>query len=282
MFQFLIDVQQHSFLQYALATGLLASIACGVIGTYVIVRNISYIAGGISHTVLGGIGAALYFKTVHGWNWINPIYGAVLSALIAAMIIGVVSLKAKQRTDTVISALWAVGMAGGILFISQTPGYSSDLMSYLFGNILMVNESDLYLLTVLDCIIVLIGLGCYNQFLAVCFDDEFAKVRGLRVDFYFLLLLGLTALTIVLLVTVVGLVMVIALLTLPIAIAGLFSSTLWRMMLLSALFSALFTTGGLVISYVPDYPPGATTIILAGATYLVMVTGTWLLHRREA
>jgi len=282
VFQFLIDVQQHSFLQYALATGLLASIACGVIGTYVIVRNISYIAGGISHTVLGGIGAALYFKTVHGWNWINPIYGAVLSALIAAMIIGVVSLKAKQRTDTVISALWAVGMAGGILFISQTPGYSSDLMSYLFGNILMVNESDLYLLTVLDCIIVLIGLGCYNQFLAVCFDDEFAKVRGLRVDFYFLLLLGLTALTIVLLVTVVGLVMVIALLTLPIAIAGLFSSTLWRMMLLSALFSALFTTGGLVISYVPDYPPGATTIILAGATYLVMVTGTWLLHRREA
>ncbi len=281
MFQFLIDVQQHSFLQYALVTGLLASIACGVIGTYVIVRNISYIAGGISHTVLGGIGAALYFKTVHGWNWINPIYGAVLSALVAAMIIGVVSLKAKQRTDTVISALWAVGMAGGILFISQTPGYSSDLMSYLFGNILMVNESDLYLLTVLDCIIVLIGLGCYNQFLAVCFDDEFAKVRGLRVDFYFLLLLGLTALTIVLLVTVVGLVMVIALLTLPIAIAGLFSSTLWRMMLLSALFSALFTTGGLVMSYIPDYPPGATTIILAGATYLIMVTGKWLLHRRE-
>jgi zinc transport system permease protein len=281
VFQFLIDVQQHSFLQYALVTGLLASIACGVIGTYVIVRNISYIAGGISHTVLGGIGAALYFKTVHGWNWINPIYGAVLSALVAAMIIGVVSLKAKQSTDTVISALWAVGMAGGILFISQTPGYSSDLMSYLFGNILMVNESDLYLLTVLDCIIVLIGLGCYNQFLAVCFDDEFAKVRGLRVDFYFLLLLGLTALTIVLLVTVVGLVMVIALLTLPIAIAGLFSSTLWRMMLLSALFSALFTTGGLVMSYIPDYPPGATTIILAGATYLIMVTGKWLLHRRE-
>lgn len=281
MFQFLIDVQQYSFLQYALVTGLLASIACGVIGTYVIVRNISYIAGGISHTVLGGIGAALYFKAVHGWNWINPIYGAVLSALVAAMIIGMVSLKAKQRTDTVISALWAVGMAGGILFISRTPGYSSDLMSYLFGNILMVNESDLYLLTVLDCIIVLIGLGCYNQFLAVCFDDEFAKVRGLRVDFYFLLLLGLTALTIVLLVTVVGLVMVIALLTLPIAIAGLFSSTLWRMMLLSALFSALFTTGGLVISYIPDYPPGATTIILAGATYLIMVTGRWLVHRRE-
>ena len=282
MFQFLIDLQHYSFLQYALITGILASIACGVIGTYVVVRGISYMAGGISHTVLGGIGAALYFKTVQGWSWINPIYGAVVTALLAALLIGVVSLRAKQRIDTVISALWAVGMAGGVLFLSRTPGYATDLMSYLFGNILMVTPGDLWLLAGLDAIIVFLGLVCYNQFLAVCFDDEFARVRGLHVDVYYLLLLCLTALTVVLLVTVVGLIMVIALLTLPIAIAGVFSNALWRMMLLSAIFSALFTTGGLVVSYVLDYPAGATTILLAGAAYLLTVTGMRILHRQEA
>lgn len=279
MFQFLIDLQQYSFLQFALLTGILASIACGVIGTYVVVRGISYMAGGISHTVLGGIGAALYFKTVQGWAWIDPIYGAVVSALAAAVLIGLVSLRAKQRTDTVISALWAVGMAGGILFLSRTPGYATDLMSYLFGNILMVTAGDLWLLAGLDAIVVFLGLACYNQFLAVCFDDEFARVRGLHVDLYYLLLLCLTALTVVLLVTVVGLIMVIALLTLPIAIAGIFSNALWRMMLLSTLFSMVFTTGGLVLSYTLDYPAGATTILLAGAAYLLTVTGTWLLQR---
>lgn len=282
MFQFLIDVQHHAFLQYALLTGILASVACGVIGTYVVVRDISYMAGGISHTVLCGIGAALYARTVWGWVWFNPLYGAVATALVAAIIIGVVSLRAKQRIDTVISGLWAAGMAGGVLFISRTPGYSSDLMSYLFGNILMVTATDLWLLVGLDAIVVALGLLCYNQFLAVCFDDEFARLRGLNVDFYYLLLLCLTALTVVVLVTVVGLVMVIALLTLPIAVAGIFSRTLWGMMLLSALFSGLFTTGGLVLSYGPDYPAGATTILLAGAGYLVVVTGKWVVTRRRA
>ena len=282
MFQFLIDVQHHAFLQYALLTGILASVSCGVIGTYVVVRNITYMAGGISHTVLCGIGAALYARAVWGWGWFNPLYGAVATALIAAVIIGVVSLKAKQRIDTVISGLWAAGMAGGVLFISRTPGYSSDLMSYLFGNILMVTATDLWVLVGLDAIVVALGLLCYNQFLAVCFDDEFARLRGLSVDFYYLLLLCLTALTVVVLVTVVGLVMVIALLTLPIAMAGIFSRTLWGMMVLSALFSVLFTSGGLVLSYGPDYPAGATTILLAGAAYLLLVTGKWVVTRGRA
>jgi zinc transport system permease protein len=143
----------------------------------------------------------------------------------------------------------------------------------------MVTAQDLWLLGILDVIIVVVGVLCYNQFFAVCFDDEFARLRGLRVDFYYLLLLCLTALTVVVLVTVVGLVMVIALLTLPIAIAGIFCKTLWRMMLLSALFSILFTTGGLVLSYGPDYPAGSTTIVLAGAAYLAVVAGKRLLTK---
>lgn len=273
---FIDAVSSYSFMRYALAVGVLASIACGVIGTYVVVRRITYIAGGISHCVLGGMGAANYLRKVHGWEALEPLHGALAAALAAAAIIGLVSLRAKEREDTVIGALWAVGMAAGILFISRTPGYNEDLMSYLFGNILMVSSGDLWLIAVLDAVVVAAGVLFYNQFLGVCFDEEFARVRGLNVSFYYLLLLGLTALTVVLLVTVVGIVMVIALLTLPVAVAGHFSRALWKVMLLSIGFSALFTTCGLALSYGPDLPAGATIIVLAGAVYLVVVVAARL------
>jgi zinc transport system permease protein len=153
-------------------------------------------------------------------------------------------------------------------------------MSYLFGNILMVSQQDLWLIAALDALVVTLGLVFYNQFLAVCFDEEFARVRGMRVEFFYLLLLGLTALTVVLLVTVVGIVLVIALLTLPVAVAGHFARRLWQMMALAAVFSMLFTTAGLAISYQPDLPAGATVIVLAGAVYLVVVIGARLLRPR--
>ncbi len=272
----------HSFLQYALLTGVLASVACGVVGTYVVTRRITYIAGGISHCVLGGIGAALYLNKVHGWTAVTPLYGAVVAALGAAVIIAWVSLRAKQREDTVIGALWAIGMAAGILFISQTPGYSQDIMSYLFGNILLVTKEDLRLVALLDALVVTMGVLFYNQFLAVCFDEEFARLRGIKVEVYYVMLLCLTALTVVLLVTVVGVVMVIALLTLPVAIAAHFAKRLWGIMALSAVLSALFTTAGLAISYRPDLPPGATTIMLAGAAYLAVALGSGALGVRRS
>lgn len=271
MAEFLTDLQQQTFLQYALLTGILASIACGIIGSYVVTRRITYIAGGIAHSVLAGMGAARYCESVYRWEWLHPLYGAVVAALIAAIIIGLVSLRARQREDTVISALWAIGMAVGILFILRTPGYNEDLMSYLFGNILMVTSDDLWLIGGLDALVVIVGLLFYNQLLAVCFDEEFARLRGIRVEFYYLLLLCLTALTVVLLVTVVGIVMVIALLTLPAAVAGQFSRRLWQMMALSALFTVLFTTAGLAFSYGPNLPAGATTIVLAGGVYLAVL-----------
>lgn len=271
MAEFLTDLQQQTFLQYALLTGILASIACGIIGSYVVTRRITYIAGGIAHSVLAGMGAARYCESVYRWEWLHPLYGAVVAALIAAIIIGLVSLRARQREDTVISALWAIGMAVGILFILRTPGYNEDLMSYLFGNILMVTSDDLWLIGGLDALVVIVGLLFYNQLLAVCFDEEFARLRGIRVEFYYLLLLCLTALAVVLLVTVVGIVMVIALLTLPAAVAGQFSRRLWQMMALSALFTILFTTAGLAFSYGPNLPAGATTIVLAGGVYLAVL-----------
>ena len=268
MLEFFPDLAEHTFLQYAVAAGILASVACGVVGAYVVTRRISYIAGGISHCVLGGIGAARYFQEVHGWWWFQPLYGATAAALLAAGLIGLVSLRAKEREDTVISALWAIGMAVGIIFISKTPGYNADLVSYLFGNILMVSPGDLWLIALLDAVVVAAGLIFYNQLLAVCFDEEFASLRGLKVEVYYLLLLCLTALTVVLLVSVVGVVLVIALLTLPAAVAGHFTRTLWRMMVLACCLSVFCTTGGIFLSYGPDLPAGATTIALTGTLYL--------------
>lgn len=276
MIEFVHAVARYEFLRYALATGLIASIACGVIGTYVVARRISYIAGGIAHCVLGGMGAARYLQVTRGWEWLTPLHGATAAALLAAVIIGLVSLRARQREDTVIGALWAIGMATGVLFIWGTPGYNADLMSYLFGNILMVTQHDLWLIFALDAVVVGVGLLFYKQFLAVCFDEEFARLRGLRVELYYLLLLCLTALTVVVLVKVVGLIMVIALLTLPAAVAGHVAKTLLQMMAGSTILCMLLTTAGLAVSYGPDLPAGAMTIVLAGAVYLLAVIITQL------
>jgi len=276
---FLQAVGEHAFLRNALAAALLSSIACGVVGSYVAARRLTYIAGGIAHCVLGGMGAARFLEVTRGWEWLNPLHGAVAAALVAALIIGVVGLRWRESEDTVISALWAIGMAVGILFIWRTPGYSENLMSYLFGNILMVTPGDLWLIGVLDVVVVIVGLAFYKQLVAICFDEEFARLRGVRVELHYLLLLCLTALTVVLLVTVVGLVMVIALLSLPVAVVSRFSRTLWHVMVLSAALCAVFTTVGLAIAYQVDVPAGATTIVLAGGTYFAVVIGARLLSR---
>jgi zinc transport system permease protein len=268
-------------LRDALWTGLCASVALGIVGTYVVTRRISSIAGAISHSVLGGIGAALYLRTVAGWWWCDPLLGAVVAALAAAVIIGLVSLYAKQREDTVIGALWAAGMAVGLLFFAKTPGYA-DPMSYLFGNILTITPADLRHVLLLDVLVVALGLLFYHKFFAVCFDQEFAELRGVRVRAYYLLLLCLTALTVVLLVRVVGIVMVIAMLTLPAAIAGHFSRQLWQMMIVAVLVCMALTTVGLGLSYRLDAPSGPVIIVLSAAVYLAVVLARRCGTRRGA
>lgn len=264
----------HGFLQNALLAGILASIGCGVVGTYVVVKRIGFLAGGIAHSVLGGMGIAYFLGT-------NPIGGALVAALIAALLIGWVNLRWREHEDTLISALWAVGMAIGILFISRTPGYNIDLMSYLFGNILMAPREDVYLMAGLDVVIVVTVVLFYKQFLAVAFDEEFGRLRGVNVELFYLLLLCIVAITVVLLIQIVGLILVIALLTLPAAIAAQYAGTLGRMMVLATAIGMVFTSGGLAISYQPDLPAGATIIILAGASYLLSTLATGLMRRRR-
>ena len=262
MFEFLDVLKTQAFMQNAVIIGLLASVACGVMGTYVVVRRLVFISGGISHTVLGGMGIAYYYGG-------NPIHGAVVTALVAAIVIGFVSLRYHEYEDTIIGALWAVGMAVGILFIYKTPGYNVDLMSYLFGNILMVERQNVYLLIYLDALIILLVVLFYKRFLAVCFDEEYSELQGIGVVTTYLLLLCLIALTVVILIQVVGIILVIALLTLPAATARYYTHTLGQMMILASILGALFTTSGLVVSYEPNLPAGATIIVIAGLAYLL-------------
>lgn len=266
------------FFRYAIITGILASIPFGVIGTYVVVRRISYIAGAISHCVLGGIGAGLYMQKAMNISWFSPLYGAIIVALLSAVILTLVSLLAKEREDSVIGALWAAGMAIGLLFIARTPGYN-DPMSYLFGNILLITKNDIFLIMALDVLVLFFVALFYNKFLAICFDDEFASLRGIKTHWLYLLLLCLTALTIVLLVRIVGIVMVIALLTLPAAIAGNFVSNIRSIMIVSTLLCSIFIVAGLGASYSLDLPSGPVIIVIAAIFYLFVVTTVRLLQK---
>jgi zinc transport system permease protein len=275
------DLLKYPFLQHALLAGALASIACGTVGSFVVVRRTTYVAGAIAHSVLGGMGVARYLQLVHNVTWMTPILGATVAAVLAALIIALVTLTGQQREDTVLSAVWAIGMAVGISFIAATPGYYEDLMSYLFGNILMVSVSDLRLMGALDLLVLGVTLLLYNRFLIVSFQPETAQLRGIRVGFYHTVLLLVTSLTVVLLTQVVGLVMVIALLTLPAATASQFVRRLWQVMALASVLCLFFTAGGLAISYGPELPAGATVIQLAGAGYLVVLGGKWLLAKRR-
>jgi zinc transport system permease protein len=258
------------FLRFAVVAGMLSSAAFGIIGSYVVVKRITSIAGSIAHSVLAGIGFSLFLEGRYGIEWFPPILGALAAALISALIIGLVTMYGRQREDTIIGSVWAVGMALGIMFISLTPSYVEP-MSYLFGNILMVSKRELIFIAVLDGLVIILGILLYNKFLAVSFDEEFAQARGVNTLLYTLLLLLLTALTIVLLTTIVGIIMVIALLTLPAAVASLFAKNLWKLMLFAVVLTMVFTFFGTALSYTLDTPSGSTIILFAGALYILAI-----------
>ena len=275
MSEFVSALSQHSFLQSAVIAALLASVGCGVMGTYVVVKRITFIAGGIAHSVLGGMGAAVYYG-------FDPLHGALLAAIIAALLIGWVRLSWRAQEDTLIGALWAIGMAVGVLFIAKSPGYQSDLTSYLFGNILLVPGDSLWFMLGLDLILLAVVGAYHRQFLAVVFDEEFARLRGIPVGFFYLLLLVLIAVTVVLLIQLVGLILVLALLTLPAAIAGHYVHSLGRMMLIAVLLGSVISVSGLAISYAPDLPAGPTIILLAGLAYVASAMFVKLRPKRVA
>ncbi len=258
----MIEALQFEFMRNALLAGLLVSIACGVIGTLVVVNRLVFLAGGIAHATYGGIGLALFLG-------IPYIAGTLGIALIAALIMAVVSLKAKHRADTIIGVIWAVGMAAGIILVDLTPGYNVDLMGFLFGAILTVPRSDLWQMLVICMAQVVIVAYYYNDFLAMSYDSEFARLRSIPVGWLYFLLLGMIALSVVIIIRVVGLILVIALLTIPPYIAEKYTRSLAAMMALSTILSCLFTTAGLSLAYWLDLTSGATIILVAAAGFLI-------------
>jgi zinc transport system permease protein len=256
------EVLQYEFMQNALAAGLLASVACGIVGVYVVVKRVVFISGGIAHTSFGGIGLG-YFLGV------NPVLGALFFTIASALGMGLVTRRAKLPEDTAIGILWAMGMALGIIFIGLTPGYAPDLFSYLFGNILTVPTFDLTLMMALDAVIILLVVLLYRELLFISFDEEFSKVAGVPTERLYLLLLALIALTVVVLIRVVGIIMVIALLTIPAALARQFTHNIKKMMMLAVVFGVIFTFSGLWLSYLLDLASGATIILVSGAALLI-------------
>jgi len=268
----MLEVLQYEFMQNALLAGLLAAVACGIVGVYVVVKKIVFISGGIAHASFGGIGLGYLLG-------INPVLGAIFFTIASALGIGLVTRRTRLPEDTAIGILWAMGMALGIIFIGLSPGYAPDLFSYLFGNILTVPASDLLLMLVLDVIIIALVFLLYKEFLVLSFDEEFSTVSGVPTERLYLLLLCLIALTVVVLIRVVGIILVIALLTIPAALARQFTHSLKKMMLLAILAGAVFTFSGLWLSYVLDLASGATIILVSG-TALFISFGVSRLRRR--
>jgi zinc transport system permease protein len=261
----MFEALQFEFMRNALAAGLLASLICGIIGSLVVVNRIVFLSGGIAHAAYGGIGLAFFF----GWPYLA---GTLAFSLAAAMVMAVISLRARHRADTVIGVLWAVGMATGIVLIDLTPGYNVDLMSYLFGSILTVPGNDLWIMCCLALGILAVSVYYYQDFLAMSYDEEFARVRGVAVAPLYFLLVGMLAVTVVLIIQVVGLILVIALLTIPTFIAEKYAGSLAKMMILASMLNMAFTLCGLWLAYRYDLTSGAAIILVAGAVFFFTVT----------
>ena len=261
------------FLQHALAATLLASLACGVIGSFVVLKRIAFLAGGIAHGVLAGMGAAYLLGA-------PPMLGAVLAAVLMAFLLWRLTSRRRHNEEVLISALWSVGMAAGLIMIAKAPGQNPDLMSYLFGNILMVGSEQLWWMLGLDALVLVVVTALFPALTAAAFDEEFAELRGLPVRALRLVLLVLVALTVVLLIQVAGLILVIALLTLPAAM-GWQASSVGGMMRRAVLWAAISGVTGLWLAYELDWPAGATMVLTTALLYLGTEARAWWRTRRR-
>ncbi len=257
-----MELLKYSFIQNALVASFFASLACGIIGTYVVVKRLVFLSGGLAHASFGGLGLAHFAK-------IYPLFGALLFSLLAALGLGFFKGKTEHE-DTAMGILWPLGMSLGVIFIYLSKSYTGDLFVYLFGNILMVSLEDLVVMAVLVAVILLLVVVLFYYFQAVCFDEEFAQVRGIGTHRLYVLLLVMIAFSVILLMKVVGIVLLIALLTIPAAMSKKCVSSIRGMMILASFLSFVFMVAGIFLSYVLDLPTGALIILLACGAYVVL------------
>jgi zinc transport system permease protein len=258
----MVSLLHYDFMRNALAAGFLVSIACGIVGTLVVVNRLSFLAGGVAHAAYGGLGISAFFG-------LSPMTGTIPFSLVSSLLMGFASRRQKERSDTIIGVMWALGMAIGIILIDLKPGYFVDLMSFLFGSILAVPKESLILMAALDGIIVVIVIGLYKEFLSMSYDEEFALVSGVPVAMLYYVMILLIAFTVIMLIRVVGLILVIALFTIPASIAEMFTKDLRRMMAIATVLGMIFTTSGLLLSYYCNLTSGATIIMVAGVFYIL-------------
>ena len=261
-----MDLLQYTFFQHALLGSLLASIACGLVGTYIVTRRMDFISGGLTHASFGGIGLGLY-------TGISPILSAALFAVLSAFGVEWLSKRKDMREDSAIAVFWTLGMALGIMFTFLSPGFAPDLSAYLFGNILTITASDIALLGVLS-VVLAVFFGLYlRPIVSIAFDREFARSQGLPVEFFEYALMLFIALTIVACLRMVGIVLVISLLTIPQMTANLFSHRFHRIIWLSIGIGYLSCLGGLLLSFYLNVPSGASIIFFSILIYAVCKTG---------
>lgn len=265
---------QLGFVQNAFAAAVLAGILGGVVGTYVVANRMAYLAGGVAHAAYGGVGLAFFMK-------FPPMAGILGFTSVCAVIMGMISLRERHRADTAISVLWAFGMALGVLLVDLTPGYGADLMSYLFGSILTVSHTSLAAIAALTVSVLLFTAFFHKELAAVSYDEHFARVRGLPVTALYLAMIGMIALTVVVLVQVVGLILVIALLTIAPYIAEKHSRSLQGMMLRAIVLNGVFGLVGLGLSLALNVTSGAAVICVAAAGYFVSVGLSAVKQRRR-
>lgn len=270
----LSSVFQYQFIQNALIASIFASIVCGIIGVIIVEKKLVMMSGGIAHTSYGGVGLGYLLG-------FEPIIGAFFISILAALGIGFIKRKGGTRSDVVIGLFWSLGMALGILFIALMPGYPPDLSSYLFGSILSVARADIYLMAVLTLIVVLVIAILFNHWKSYMFDEEFAYILGIKTAFLDYLLFILIAMSVVVLIRVVGIILVLALFTAPPAIAELLSKSLKLRMILSIVIGSLFCLAGLFVSYVLNIGSGAVIVILSAIGYLIVYVASSIKYRME-
>lgn len=277
LFHAIIDAG-NPILRNTLLAGLIASFSFGPVGSIIVTKRISYLIGAIAHSALGGIGIGVYLQQVHHVDWMGPYMGGVLFSILSALIIGLIRIRFEEREDTLLGAIWSIGMALGLIFMAKTPGYI-DPMNYLFGNILLITSQDLITMGIMGAAVVILTSLFYNKLFAVAFDEEFSKIRGVHAGVFYIAMLIFSSICIVLLIKVVGIILVMALFTLPPAIANYFSRRLWQMMILSTILCIITTTFGTLISYQQDLPTGPVIILLASAVFLCCMTGQRFWHK---
>lgn len=264
-----MNISELFFFQNALIGAILAAVVCGIVGAYVVVRRLVFISGGITHASLGGVGIALYC----GWS---PLWTAMAFSVLSALGIRSMTGRMEEREDSVIAVFWTLGMAVGILFAFMTPGYGADLTTYLFGNVLTVTRSDLWLLGGIG---LMLCVGCFfflPQITAVAFDPDFARTRGIPVVWMDYILIALIAVSVVAVLRIVGIVLALALLTIPQMTANLFVSRMRPLLCLSVFFALLAGLSGLFFSFCFDVPSGASIIVSACLFYGLARAAFWV------